>query len=145
MNSWTNYTPEERARRGAAISAGKIKEWASRKKPRPRCLVCGNFVGLPVAKYCSKACQHADPSWRRGPPRKKRAVCKTCGGIIEETRNRLYCTAKCHTDDPLFKEDMARGHAISWSPKIRIRRGQNARAPAGSRADSERAGPLARH
>ena len=119
--SWAKHTPEEHARRCAAISAGKTKGWATRKAPRASCKVCGNPVRLLHGKYCSKACQHADvASWIKGPPRKERAICKICGGVIEETRNKLYCSAKCHLADPKFKEDVERGHAVSWLPEKRI-------------------------
>ena len=118
---WANYTPKERARRGAAISAGKFKGAAKRKALWPRCRVCGNTVSAPHGKYCSKACQHVDiASWVKGPPRKERGICKICGGVIEETRNKLYCSAKCHLADPQFKDDRDRGHEISWSPEKRI-------------------------
>jgi predicted nucleic acid-binding Zn ribbon protein len=113
---WASYTPEERAKRGAAISAGKFRGAAKRKRP---CKVCGKPIP-PYRKYCSRNCLYADHSWRKGPPRKKRGVCKICGGVIETTRNELYCSAKCHLSDPKFKEDVDRGHAISWLPEKRI-------------------------
>lgn len=120
MSNWASYTPEERARRCAAISAGKTRGWAKRKAPRASCKVCGNPVHLLHGKYCSKKCQFVDPSWRKGPPRKKRGVCKVCGGVIESIRNTLYCSTACHLADPQFKEDVNRGHAISWLPEKRI-------------------------
>jgi endogenous inhibitor of DNA gyrase (YacG/DUF329 family) len=119
---WASYTPEERARRCAAISAGKFRDWAKRKAPRASCKVCGKPVSRLHGKYCSKACQHADPAWRKGPPMLPRNICPVCGK--ENPRPHLeYCSRACTLADPKFKEihlpHLLRGQKTSAQPEIR--------------------------
>jgi hypothetical protein len=124
---WASYTPEERARRGAAISLGKTKEWAARRLPRGKCITCGKTTAEPHRKYCSRACLNTDPSWRKGPPKLKRNTCHTCGK--ENPRPHLtYCSKECWLKDPRRPQileanlpNVLRGQKMSAQPEIRER------------------------
>lgn len=119
---WASYTPEERARRCAAISAGKTRGWAKRKEPRTQCKVCGKPVRILHGTYCSKACQYADPAWRKGPPKLARNICSICGKENPRPHNE-YCSKKCMLADPKFREihlpHLLRGQKTSAQPQFR--------------------------
>jgi predicted nucleic acid-binding Zn ribbon protein len=122
---WAGYTPEERARRCAAISERKREGWAARKAPRGACKVCAKLVN-PGRKYCSRACMYADPdrSWRKGPPKLPRRLCLTCGKENLHPRDK-YCSRECCRADPRHDEihlpGLLRGQKKSAQPEIRER------------------------
>ena len=90
-----------------------------------RCQVCGqSLFRRKGKKYCSKACQYADPSWRKFPPKISRNTCPTCGK--ESPRAHLiHCCRACAWKDPAYTEPhrhwLLKGQAISATPEPRER------------------------
>ena len=76
----------------------------------------------PYRKYCSKPCQYADSSWRKGPPRLFRNPCPVCGKEACGP-HREYCSRECMLADPKFRQihlpHLLRGQKMSVQPKIR--------------------------
>lgn len=108
--------------KGEKISLAKFKYWATHKIPRSPCKVCGKSVAKPEGKYCSKACQHADPSWRKGPPKVPRNICPTCGRATPRA-GLEHCSKVCLVADPRFREThipaLLRGQKIAALPAKR--------------------------
>jgi endogenous inhibitor of DNA gyrase (YacG/DUF329 family) len=122
---WASFSKKERAARGAAISAGKLKGWAKRKAPRALCRLCGKPCRTAHGKYCSKKCQHADiASWVKGPPRLPRRICPTCGKENKSPRD-VHCSRACCVADPSYRKThlpwLLEGQRRAQEPEVKER------------------------